>query len=144
MKDDYDGAEPSGNSIAALALLRLSRLTHDEALRESAERTLQAFSQRLSGAPSAVPQMLAAYLYSTDLPRQVVVAGPPDNELLKYARRRFLPEWEVIPAKPDARTLMPELAEMRPVNGKAAAYVCENFACQLPVTEVDRLGELLR
>jgi uncharacterized protein YyaL (SSP411 family) len=143
MKDDYDGAEPSGNSIAALALFRLSRLTHDEALRKSADRTLQALSQRLSAAPSAVPQLLVAYLYSTAPPRQVVVAGPADNGLLRYARSRFLPEWEVLPARPEAAILMPELAEMGPVNGKPAAYVCENFACQLPVTEVDRLSELL-
>jgi uncharacterized protein YyaL (SSP411 family) len=143
MKDDYDGAEPSGNSIAALALFRLSRLTHDEALRESADRALQAFSERLSAAPSAVPQMLVAYLYSTAPPRQVVVAGPAHNELLQHARRQFLPQWETFPAKPEGATLMPELVDMKPVNGKAAAYVCENFACQLPVTEVDRLSELL-
>jgi len=143
IKDDYDGAEPSGNSIAALSLLRLSRLTHNEGLQISAERTLQAFSQRLTGAPSAVPQMLVAYLYSTAPPRQAIVAGPSDNELLRYARGRFLPGWEIFPAKPEAATLMPELSDMKPIGGRPAAYVCENFACHLPVTEVDRLTELL-
>jgi uncharacterized protein YyaL (SSP411 family) len=143
MKDDYDGAEPSGNSAAALTLLRLARLTRDEALREAAERALRAFSQRMSSVPSAVPQMLVAYLYSDAPPKQAVVAGTPGNALLRNARERFLPEWEIFPAARDAGALMPELADMKPVDGKAAAYVCENFACRLPVTEVDRLNELL-
>ncbi len=144
MKDDYDGAEPSGNSMAALTLLRLSRLTHDEALRVSAERTLQAFSQRLASVPSAVPQMLVAYLYSITAPRQIVIAGPPGNELLGAARSRFLPEAEVLPAPLDPAAVLPELSGMKTIDGAPAAYICENFACQLPVTEVDRLSELLR
>ncbi len=75
MKDDYDGAEPSGNSIAALALLRLSRLTHVDEFRVSAERALAAFAERLVASGAAVPQMLVALMYSASAPHQVVVAG---------------------------------------------------------------------
>jgi uncharacterized protein len=145
MKDDYDGAEPSGNSVAVLDLLRLSRLVHKEHFRASAERALQAFSQRFTAAAAAIPQLLVAYLYSTAAPKQVVVAGEPNNELLRYAQRRFLPESETFLASgSDVAELMPEVAVMRPIDGKPAAYVCENFACQLPVTDVDSLAALLK
>ena len=60
VKDDYDGAEPSGNSVAAMNLLRLARMTNRAAFDESAQRTLAAFASRLSLAPVAIPQMLVA------------------------------------------------------------------------------------
>ena len=141
MKDDYDGAEPSGNSVAVLDLLRLSRLTHNEAFRASAERALQAFSQRFTAASVAIPQLLVAYLYSTAAPKQVVIAGEPDNELLGFAQRQFVPETEIFLAN---GSILPEALDMRPIDGKPAAYVCENFACQLPVTDVESLAALLR
>src|SRR6202041_3202260 len=65
LKDDYDGAEPSGNSGMALALLKLARMTNREDFRASAERTLRAFAPRLRAAPTAAPQMLVAQLFAT-------------------------------------------------------------------------------
>jgi uncharacterized protein YyaL (SSP411 family) len=71
MKDDYDGAEPSANSLAALLLLRLARLTCREDYRSAADRTLAAFGSQLAAAPQALPQMLVAYMRSLDQPRNV-------------------------------------------------------------------------
>ena len=65
MKDDYDGAEPSGNSIAALNLLRLAQITNRLEYRDAAERTIVAFEPRLSVASAALPQMLAACEFLT-------------------------------------------------------------------------------
>jgi len=151
MKEDYDGAEPSGNSIAALVLLRLARLTGREEFRESAERTLLAFAQRISGSTAGVPQMLVAFQYSLAAPRQIVIAGDRESAapLVEAVRQRFLPETSVMLADTDeARAVLgrltPAIAGMKPVDGRAAAYVCENFTCQLPVTTVDDLTQLLK
>jgi uncharacterized protein YyaL (SSP411 family) len=141
MKDDYDGAEPSGNSMAVLVLLRLSRLVQNETFRASAGRALQAFSRRFAAAAVAIPQLLVAYMYSTAASKQVVIAGEPDSKLLRFVQRQFLPETETFLA---SGSVAPECAEMRPVDGQAAAYVCENFACQLPVTDVESLAALLK
>jgi hypothetical protein len=71
IKDDYDGAEPSGNSLAALLLLRLARITCREDYQSAADRTVAAFAGQLSAAPHALPQMLVAYLRGLEQPRNV-------------------------------------------------------------------------
>ena len=75
VKEDYDGAEPSGNSIATLNLLRLAHITGSQDFRDSAERTIDAFGSRIREAANGVPQMLVAAMYSTVPGRQIVLAG---------------------------------------------------------------------
>ncbi|MBS1872061.1 MAG: thioredoxin domain-containing protein [Acidobacteria bacterium] len=150
MQDDHDGAEPSGNSMAAMGLLRLAHTTGREDFRRAAERTLECFTGRSAAMGSAMPQMLAAAGAWLDGPRQIVVAGERGETaaMLGAIRRRFLPETAVFAVDGAARETLaavnPVFAEMKPVNGLAAAYVCENFACRLPVTEVSKLTELLQ
>jgi len=91
LKDDYDGAEPSGNSMMAIALLRLARMTDREDFRRAADRTLEAFSSRLSTGGAGVPQMLAALELALGKPMEIILAGPVDESLLATIRRRFLP-----------------------------------------------------
>ncbi len=142
LKDDYDGAEPSGNSVMALALPRLARISLNksggrEDFRLSAERTLQAFAGRLRGAPTAAPQMLVAQAFATGRPMEIVLAGPRSPEMLAVIHWRFLPNAVVMRAEDSP-------VEMPPVEGKSTVYVCENYACQLPVTETDSLRKLLQ
>ncbi len=150
IKDDYDGAEPSGNSIAANVLLRLARITGQDDLRKSSERTLELFSSKLGSTPSGVPQMLATLLFSLSPPRQIVIAGPKDQagEMLDAVRSRFLPDTTVFLLDDESRAaltrIQPGLADMTSIHGRVTAYVCENFACQLPTTEVDKLAALLQ
>jgi len=80
VKEDYDGAEPSGNSVAAMNLLRLARMTGRGEFREAGERTLAGFSAKLDAAPSAVPQMLAACEFLLGDPREVVLVGDRGGE----------------------------------------------------------------
>ena len=152
MKDDHDGAEPSGNSVAALNLLRLSEITGREDLRRSAEWIFEAFAGRLRAAPAAVPQMFVAWLRARAHSRQVVVAGgrqaPDTLALVAEVRRRFLPDTVLIVVDEASRSTLagwnPVLGAMHPIGGIAAAYVCENFTCREPVTEPGALAELLR
>ena len=140
LKDDYDGAEPSGNSGMALLLLRLARMTGRDDFRRAAERTLQAFASRLEDAGAGVPQMAVALAFALAKPREIVLAGPAADPtmraMLASVRRRFMPNAVAM------RVGQAEL-DMPAVNGLPTAYVCENFACQLPVTSVAALDELL-
>jgi len=140
LKDDYDGAEPSGNSVMALALLRLARMTGREDFRESGERTLRAFGSKLKSGGAGVPQMLVALAFSLARPREIVLAGPRGpsmDAMLGTIRRHFLPSTVVMMAG-EASQPMPA------IENKTTAYVCENFACQLPVTEASQIEEQLQ
>jgi len=136
LKDDYDGAEPSGNSAMALALLRLARMRDREDFRASAERTLREFAPRLKTGGASLPQMLVALEFALARPVEIVLAGEREDaqvqEMLRVIRRHFLPS-AVIMMAADAAVLMPT------INGRATAYVCENYACKLPVTDTASL-----
>ena len=140
LKDDYDGAEPSGNSGMVLLLLRLARMTDRADFRAAAEHTLRAFASRMEESGTGVPQMLVAHAFALGRSREIVLAGPRDHpsmlEMLASIRRRFLPGAVVMRSE---QSSLP----MSAVGGVATAYVCENFACKLPVTDASALDELL-
>ncbi len=148
LKEDYDGAEPSANSIAALNLLRLARITGRADFQGAADRTLRAFASRINEAPFAVPQMLVAFAYSLTPPRQVVVAGDPADEatqaMLRAFHSRFLPDHLLLLATPGVAELAESVRPLTAIEGKPTAYVCEYFTCQLPTTSAARLSELLQ
>ena len=153
VKEDYDGAEPSGNSVAAMNLLRLAGFTNRAGFRESAEKTLAAFASRLAAAPSALPQMLAACEWLLGEPREIVLVGDRGDAgteaLLRALHSRFVPNRVVMLVdSPEARRALaagiPSIEFMEKVEGRASAYVCRNYACQLPVTESEKLAELIQ
>ena len=86
LKDDYDGAEPSGNSVMALALLRLARITGRSDFRTAAERTLEAFSGRMLAGGAGLPQMLVAQMFAMGKPMEIVLAGPATNRARCWPR----------------------------------------------------------
>jgi uncharacterized protein YyaL (SSP411 family) len=152
MKDDNDGAEPAASSVAALNLFRLSQLRGDKQMAERARKTIDAFATTLSVFPSAMPQMLVALDYSLSKPRQIVIAGkkeaPETKALLKEVCRHFLPNTILLLVDGgEGQKFLGDKNEairaMAVVNGKPAAYVCENFTCKAPVTDPKALGELL-
>jgi uncharacterized protein len=152
MKDDNDGAEPAASSIAALNLLRLSQIYDDPKLAERAKKTIDAFATILSQFPSGMPQMLVAVENSLGKPRQIVIAGnkdsPETKALLKEVHRHFLPNTIVILADGgEGQKYLGEkneaIRKMSLVEGKPAAYVCENFTCKAPVTDPKPLGDML-
>jgi uncharacterized protein YyaL (SSP411 family) len=153
MKDDNDGAEPAASSVAAVNLLRLSQIRDDKQMEERARKTIDAFATTLSHFPSAMPQMLVAIDYSLSKPRQIVIAGkkdaPETKALLEEVHRHFLPKTILLLADGgEGQKYLGEKNEairaMSLVEGKPAAYVCENFTCKAPVTDPKKLGELLK
>jgi uncharacterized protein len=152
MKEDYDGAEPSGNSIAALNLLRLARMTDRRDFLAAAERALAAFGPRIMAAPVGVPQMLAAYAFSLAKSRQIILVGerasPEMRGMLAAVHARFRPGSVVLLVDAESRAALtryiPAVADMAAPEGRATAYVCENYACQLPTGDVAVLAQLLQ
>ena len=143
LKEDYDGAEPAPSSVAALNLLRLSAIFHDGAQRARGLRCLEAFRGVWSRASHAMPQMLCALELALEAPRHVVLAGEPDAvDFRAHAavlHELLGPRRAIVAADP----AIPWTAAMQPVSGRAAAYVCEDFTCQLPVTDPAELRRVL-
>lgn len=145
VKEDYDGAEPSGNAVAMMSLLRLGAITERKDFKLAAERSLRLFAERLQQLPQAVPCMLQALDFSLEEPRRVVIAGDPGSsearELLRAAHGVYQPHKVVLgtagQVEPFARTLGAQQA-------KPTAYVCLGTACQPPTQEAGRVKELLR
>jgi uncharacterized protein YyaL (SSP411 family) len=145
-KPAYDGAEPTGNSIAALTLLRLSAITGDDKFRARAQALLQSFGSLLRSAPAALGEMLLAVDFALGEAREVVLVRPSkgsDAELLDVLRPRFAPS-QVLVRHEDGSDSATPLARDRPaLSGKSTAYVCTHGSCQLPVTSKEELAPLL-
>jgi uncharacterized protein len=144
-KPAYDGAEPTGNSVAALTLLRLEALTGTARWREAAERILKCFGALLAGAPGALGEMLLAVDFALADAREIVLVRPPrsdDAPLLDVVRSLFLPNAVLVRAEEGNNELA--LARDRTaIRGASAAYVCVRGACQLPVTDPAELRKQL-
>jgi uncharacterized protein YyaL (SSP411 family) len=144
VKEDYDGAEPSGNSVAALALLRLAEITGREEFRELADGTLRLFAERLRRLPQAMPAMLAALDFRLADRQRAVIAGGNDAAeraaLLVAAHRVFAPNKVVLgnqpPAEPFACTLPAK-------DGRATAYICVGTTCRPPIQDPAELTAVL-
>ena len=151
-KEDYDGAEPSPNSVAARNLLRLSQMLKRADWRERAAQTLRAFQPQLAQAPSGMPQMLVALDGLHAKTRQIIIAGQPDapdtRALLREIHRHFIPNKIILLADGGAgqqflAAQVEFMKDVKPLHGHATAYVCENFVCQLPASDVATLAKLL-
>ena len=153
MREGDDMAEPSANSVSACNLLRIGYALDDRAARARAEETLRAFAQQLERAPSSMPKMLVALGWSRAKPKQIVIAGKPGAgdtaALVREVHHQFLPHRVLLLADGGAgQKFFSERIEFMKsvelIDGKPAAYVCENFVCQLPTTEPAKLRALLR
>jgi uncharacterized protein YyaL (SSP411 family) len=152
-RDDYDGAEPSPNSVAAMNLLRLAQMTDKRAWTEKAQKTFGAFAQRLQTLPEALPQMVAALDFSLSTPKQVIIAGQNNaadtRALLRLVRERFLPNKIVLLAdgaqgQKQLSSWLPFLGGVTRKQGRATAYICENYVCKLPTADPQVVARLLK
>ncbi len=151
-KEIYDGAIPSGNSLAMLNLLRLWRMTATSDLEGKAARIGSAFSGSVKQLPSAHTQLMVALDFGVGPCYEVVIAGKAQAEdtkaMAKALRTRFLPN-KVVLLNPGERE-SPEIAKLAEftksqssIDGRATAYVCMNYNCKLPTTDINKMLELL-
>ena len=151
-KDLYDNATPSGTSMAVETLLRLSELTGEAAYRERAERVLAALAGPMGQHPTAFGHLLCALDFAVGPVKEVALVGDPaateTQALVHTVFARFLPNKVVALRTPGApgeaaALAIPLLAERPEQAGKPTAYVCQQFTCQLPVTDPQALAEQL-
>jgi uncharacterized protein len=152
-KEVYDGAIPSGNSVAALNLLRLGLLTGDQKLDERARKLMNAFTAEIESFPAAYTNLMNALDLATGPSCEVVIAGEEGREdtvaMLDAARSRFQPNKVVLLKAPGEKgealtELAPFTNDMKMVDGKATAYVCTGGSCKQPETDPGKMLELLK
>jgi hypothetical protein len=152
-KPSYDGAEPSGNSVQALNLLRLYEFTTEDRYRVRAEKALQAFNEILQRAPAAVSELLLAMDYHLDTPKEIVIVTPKSRveaePFLAKLGTTFLPN-RIVVVVPEGEELaaqaklIPLVASKVTQGGKATAYVCEQKVCALPTTDPTIFAKQIR
>ncbi|HEU4739046.1 MAG TPA: thioredoxin domain-containing protein [Solirubrobacterales bacterium] len=141
-KEVGDHPIPSGNSSASLGLLRLAALTGERHYAEWAEGVFALFGKPAVEHPDAFAHMLRALDFQLSPSREVALSGDDLAALAATVRERFRPHL-VLAGGPERSEQPPLLAGRTAVGGRPAAYVCESFACQLPVTESEELRKLL-
>jgi uncharacterized protein YyaL (SSP411 family) len=151
-KPGSDGPIPSGNSIAVLALLKLARLTMNQHLTEQAVKTLEAFSKQFEQSPAYSSAMLTAVDLWLGPTREIVIAGDADAEdtkqMVKLIHSKFLPEAVVLLHEQGKKgaaieQIIPFIKNQTTIDGKAAAYVCENYICNQPVNNIEDFEKMI-
>jgi uncharacterized protein YyaL (SSP411 family) len=148
-KNIYDGAIPSGNSVAALNLLRLGHMTGSEDYLKKAEGISRAFSESVNRYPPGHAHLMVALDYALNPSYEVVIVGRPaakdTRAMLTALRKPFLPR-KVVLLRPAGQKAAAEIIRMAPYtefmvpkNGRATAYVCTNFVCKLPTTDISQM-----
>ena len=139
-KDLEDNPIPSGNSSAAYGLLRLAALTGEHEYERRAVGVFRLLHKLMPQHPQAFPHLLQALDFHTAAVKEVALAGDDTRPLERVVRSRFRPHLVLAGGDPGG---VPLLEGRTPVDGRAAAYVCEHFACRRPVTEPADLETLL-
>ena len=152
VKEDYDGAEPSPNSVAAMNLLRLWQMTDRRQWRERADAIFRAQGVQLTRAGANLPQLAAALDFNLSKPKQIVIAGEPGaadtRAMLRLVHDRFIPNKILLLADGGAGQTrlgewLPFIKTMDRRDGRATAYICENYACKLPTSDLAVAARLL-
>jgi len=151
-KEVYDGALPSGNSVAALNFLRLSRMTGNINLEQRAEQLIQAFSEQVADQPMAYTQLLIALDLMVGPGQEIVIVGDPTLEstqaMINAVQRSFLPNKVLLLRSQGTEgkrlaSLSPFVEDMDSENNRPTVYVCEKYACKTPITDLDKLKAIL-
>jgi hypothetical protein len=152
-KPAYDGAEPSGASVALLSALRLATFTSDDRWRAVADRGFASLAGTLTENPLALAEALLAVDYAADEPREIALVWPraagPESAapLLDVVRRTFVPNRAMAAAsEADAAALgalVPWIADKTALDGRPTAYVCSQGRCELPVHDPEALAARL-
>jgi uncharacterized protein YyaL (SSP411 family) len=144
VKEDYDGAEPSGNSVAILALLKLGKITDRKEFSNPAENSLRLFAQRLHQIPRAVPFMLQDLDFSLEEPKRAVIAGDPgraETKSLIHATHSVYQPNKVVLG--NAGAVDPFAKTLQATNGPVV-YLCTGTACLPPTSDAQKLHTMMK
>jgi uncharacterized protein YyaL (SSP411 family) len=145
-KEFYDGAVPSGNSVAFLDLLRLAEITQDSLFRKAAESMEGLAATLLERSLESHPYLLTGAWFRLAGPKEVIIAGAPDDPLtraMKDASHRTFAPAKVVAWAPSAEDaarlakLVPLMEGKGPIGNKPAGFVCRNGVCALPARDIE-------
>lgn len=152
-KEIYDGAIPSANSVAILNLLRLARLSGENALEEKAARAIEYFAGSIRQAPGGHSLFLTALFNYQQPGQEIVIVGDATDSstksMLQLVNQRFLPTSllvfkDISNPQVNLEAIIPFIRDMTAADGQSTAYVCSGFTCQQPTTNPKQLLELLQ
>jgi uncharacterized protein YyaL (SSP411 family) len=152
-KDIYDGAVPSGNSVAMLNLLRIARITANTEYEKKAFHIGQSFSHAVSQYASAHTQLMCALDFALGAAYEIVIVGglhdADTDNILRTLRQEFLPN-KVVLFRPsgeksvDIVNIAPFTENLTTIEGKATIYICQNYKCSMPTTNIETMRDMLR
>ena len=147
-KEIYDGAIPSGNSVTAMNLLRLAKITANAELEEIGNRCLQAFAKKVISAPAGHTQFMSAVDLALNGSVEIVIAGETNDEtrnIIRFINDRFIPE-KVLVLRTETNAnqmdrIAPYTRDMEMTDGKATVHICQDHNCKLPSNNPDKIKE---
>lgn len=150
-KESYDGALPSGNSVAACQLLRLAKLTGDFTLEEKVQQMFQVFSKDIHDYPNGHAMMLQSVMLSQQAMKEVVIVMDDETkevvDFIQHIQENFHPEISLMAVKRNEQAKFSEIApfieDYAMINEKPTIYVCENFQCNQPTNHFQTAMDLL-
>ncbi|MGH7884110.1 MAG: thioredoxin domain-containing protein [Thermodesulfobacteriota bacterium] len=148
-KEIYDGAIPSGNSVAMLNLLRLGRITAETSFEEKASRIAEVFSASISQSPISFSMQLNALDFALGPSYEIVIVGNKDSEdavkLITMLNEHYIPNKVVILKSDDVsiEKIAPYAKTQEKINEKTTVYICQNYVCKLPTNDPDKMLKLL-
>lgn len=151
-KEIYDGAIPSGNSVAMLNLLRLGRMTVNHDFEEKAARIGKAFSDTAAKLPAAHTQLMVALDFAVRPSFEIVIVGNQQGkdtmDILKILRTQLIPNKVILfrPSgqdAPDISRIAAFTKDLSSIDGKATLYVCTNYTCKIPTTDKSKMLDLI-
>lgn len=148
-KEIYDGALPSGNGVAAVMLTNMAYLTGETTYLDKAEEMYFSFYDDLNGFASASPFFMQSLLITENPSKEVVVIGSDHDAeksaLLHALRERFLPDVHVLAAEKaeEFKSIAPFASAYEQIDRETTVYVCENFACQQPTTDISQAADMI-
>lgn len=147
-KELYDGAIPSGNSVAAVQLLRLARLTGETFFEDMVAEMFEAFGSDIHLYPSGYTYFMQAFILTQTKSKEVVIVGDigQEDKLVKKIQDNFYPEIFLLVGDDEVKLgeVAPFASAYKPIEGKTTYFLCENFACQTPTTDVNQIIEKLK
>jgi uncharacterized protein YyaL (SSP411 family) len=152
-KEIYDGAVPSGNSVAAFNLLRIGRMIANPELEEKARLIGSAFSDQVTPVPMGYTQLLSAMIFALGSTYEVVITGDAEGDdtksMLDALNSTYIPNKVTLFRPIDEKgSIIDGLAEytanQNSIDGKATAYVCKNYTCSAPTTDINEMLNLLQ
>jgi uncharacterized protein YyaL (SSP411 family) len=150
-KEIYDGAIPSGNSVAMLNLIRLARITGESAHENRVSKIINVFSRNIFSTPSGYTQALIALNFEYGPAYEIVICGENGSEdtkgMIKVLFDKYIPNKILILNSPDddeIKTIAPFLKDQKKLQNKATAYICVNYSCKVPVNSIVEFEKLLQ